>query len=93
MNDAEAILNMKKTIGKQIEKVKEKEAELSNLVKLAPTWWDGEVAIAFNESYLKLVKQLEREYNLVNRLESSLSTLSSNVAKAISEEKAKRNSR
>lgn len=90
MNDAEAILNMKKTVGNQINKVKEKEAEVSRLIKSLSNWWDGDTAEAFEASYSKLIRQLEYEYNLVNQLESNLSTLSSEVRRAIREEEAKR---
>lgn len=47
-------------------------------------------AEAFEASYSKLIRQLEYEYNLVNQLESNLSTLSSEVRRAIREEEAKR---
>ena len=86
MNDAEAILNMQRSVRGQISKVK----EANRVAKTSATWWSGETAEAFNEYYRKLSRQLEHEYELVRRLESSLGTLSTNVKRAINEEKAKK---
>ena len=90
MNDAEAILNMQRSVRGQISKVKEKEYEANRVAKTSATWWSGETAEAFNEYYRKLSRQLEHEYELVRRLESNLGTLSTNVKRAINEEKAKK---
>lgn len=90
MNDSESILNLKRTVHQQIGKVQQKNEEVNNLSKTLPMWWTGEVADAFDESYKKLMKQLEYEYNIVMKLENSLSELSVEVARAMSEEKQKR---